>query len=181
MLRLNYDLQISHFASKIGAWSVICALFIHWVSCLTCFVWTVSDSTIYRQISIVSGKDAEMFLGGSPECNRDTWCSGRFYSRGLRTATAFMCGHGQDMGNSIAEEFASVVFTISGSLIYVSCLSMCWSLMMVMNQERVHFMGQVHRLDHYMGRLQGRRRAREYMEMQWANQGGDQNEDILQY
>ncbi|KAJ1469497.1 hypothetical protein T484DRAFT_1851575, partial [Baffinella frigidus] len=138
MLRLNYDLQISHFASKIGAWSAICALFIHWVSCLTCFVWTVSDSS-YRQIGLVPDQDAEIFLGGSPECNRDAWCSFRFYFRGMRTTTAFMGGHGQEMDRSPPEDIASSVFTMFGSVIYVSFITVVTSLMMEMDQERVSY------------------------------------------
>ncbi|KAJ1469494.1 hypothetical protein T484DRAFT_1851571 [Baffinella frigidus] len=174
MLRLNYDLQISHFASKIGvrlpppasllAWSAICLLFLHWVSCLTCFVWTVSDSS-YRQIGLVPDQDAEMVNGGSPECNRDAWCSFRFYIRGLRTASALMGGHGQFVGNSMPEDTAVFVFTMFGSVLYVSFTTVCASLMMEMDQERVFYFLQVDRLNHYMGRLQG----------------GDQNEDILQY
>lgn len=41
------------------------------------------------------------------------------------------------------EDIASAVFTMFGSVLYMSLMAMCVSLMMAMNQERVRFMGQV--------------------------------------
>ena len=83
------------------------------------------------------------------------------------------------------EDIAAVLFSMCGSVLYSSFIAVCVSLMMEMDQERVRYMGQVHRLNHYMGRrqvpLEIRHRAREYMEMQWDHQGGHQDEDILKY
>ena len=67
MMRLNFDIKVSHFSWKIGAWASCCLLFLHWVACLTCFVWTVSESR-YREVDLAIGRDAEVKVGGTQEC-----------------------------------------------------------------------------------------------------------------
>ena len=56
---------------------------------------------------------------------------------------------------------------------------------MEMDAERVRYMGQIERLNHYMGRrnvpMNLRQRVREYMELTWINSGGTDDYEVLAF
>ena len=180
ILQLNLDVRLSHFMWKIIVWISCCFIWLHWTTCAECWVWTSVNSD-YRIIDLPTGGNA---LGGDPSCMASTTCTARYYLRGLRTAVAFMCGHDQATGSTYPEDIVAVICSLSGSVLYSSFIAVCISLLMEMDAERVRYMGQVERLNHYMGRrkvpLELRQRVREYMEMRWMTNGGSDEKEVLE-
>ena len=162
-LHLNLDIKLSHFTWKIIVWVSCCVLWLHWATCAECFIWKIADS----KFRIIDLPDIPEIMGGDEECLESPACNFRFYVRGLRTAIAFMCGHGQETGRSLAEDTLAVICSLSGSILYSSFIAVCISLLMEMDAHRVRYMGQVERLNHYMGRrhvpMHLRQRVREYL------------------
>ena len=181
VLQLNLDIKLSHFMWKIIVWASCCFLWVHWTTCAECFVWRVSDSA-FRIIDLPNTPEIR---GGEDECLNSAACNARYYLRGLRTAIAFMCGHDQATGSTVAEDTIAVICSLSGSILYSSFIAVCISLLMEMDAERVRYMGQVERLNHYMGRrnvpMALRQRVREYMELTWLNSGGTDDYEVLSF
>ena len=166
---------------KIVVWVSCCFLWVHWTTCAECWVWKMVDSD-FRLIDLPNGNNVK---GGDPECLASAACNARFYVRGLRTAIAFMCGHDQATGSTVSEDTIAVICSLSGSILYSSFIAVCISLLMEMDAERVRYMGQVERLNHYMGRrnvpMNLRQRVREYMELTWINSGGTDDYEVLAF
>ena len=181
VLQLNLDIKLSHFMWKIIVWASCCFLWVHWTTCAECWVWVMADSD-FRKIDLPGVVEMK---GGDPDCLSMAECNARYYLRGLRTAIAFMCGHDQATGPTVSEDTIAVICSLSGSILYSSFIAVCISLLMEMDAERVRYMGQVERLNHYMGRrnvpMNLRQRVREYMELTWINSGGTDDYEVLAF
>ena len=185
-LHVHVDLQISPFTVHIGLWASLILTWIHFTSCISCWLWVKVGNQDQMLLDFDGQNWGSDFAFDEEQCevsSNKSGCLSRYYLRSFRSSIGYLVGHGQFSGDTWSEEIMIVICSFSGKALYQSFMSYCIHLMMKISKHRTVHYSKSQTLDRFLAMnevdLDMRFRARKHMELAWERYGSHNEESCM--
>jgi len=119
-LHINMDIELSPFTFNVLCWCGTLLTWLHYVTCITAWVWMASENDEYLSIEL-DGKEIVFEDGICGDAKSKSDCVARYYLRAFRTAIAYLESHGQVRSCIAVEQGATQRSRLKSEAVHGSC------------------------------------------------------------